>query len=333
MQIEFTNVAFTILSLIALAIPGFILAKTGLLGDKADSALSNVVLYACQPALVFIGFQGKNYSPEIGVNMLITAGLAFAIHLIMAGIMAVCVRNKDNDAKLNCLRFASIFGNCGFIGLPMIQSLFSGQDCIGEAVIYCAVMIAVFNILTWTLGVYIITKDIKNVSFKKILLNPTIIAVVLGFMAFVLAKVPLVDLCVEGSFGDVFVTKMMNSVTLVGNAVTPVSMMVIGFRLARVDMKTVFMNKLGYVDSFFKLIVATIVTMLVVTFLPISSVIKYVLFFLFAMPSATSTALFAVKFGSDANSSSIMVLLSSILSIATIPLMFLLYTGVFGAFI
>lgn len=333
MQIDFFNVVFTVFSLIALAIPGFLLAKAKLLGDKADSTLSNVVLYACQPALVFMGFQKEPYSSEIGINMLITAGLAFLLHFLMAGIMVLCVRNKTNDAKLNCLRFASIFGNCGFIGLPMIQSLFSGQDCVGEATIYCAVMISVFNILTWTLGAYLITKDKKYVSIKKILLNPTIIAVLLGFIVFIIAKVPLENLLEKDSVGDICITKIMNSIALVGNAVTPISMMVIGMRLARVNVKEMFANKIGYVNSFFKLIVASIATILVVTFLPISSVVKYTLFFLFSMPSAASTTLFAVKFNSDANSASIMVLLSSILSMATIPLMFLLYTGVFGAFI
>jgi predicted permease len=103
--------------------------------------------------------------------------------------MFLCVRNKDNQAKLNCLRFASVFGNCGFIGLPMIQSLFTGQSCLGEATIYCAVMISVFNILTWTLGVYMITKDKSYISVKKIILNPTIISVILGFILFIVAHV------------------------------------------------------------------------------------------------------------------------------------------------
>jgi predicted permease len=333
MQIDFINVIFTVFSLILLAVPGYILKKVGFVGDKATSALSNIVLYVCQPALVFMGFQGKEFSASLGVNMLIMAGLAIAIHLIMAVILCVCVRNKDNQAKLNCLRFASIFGNCGFMGLPLIQSLFAGQDVLGEAIIYCAVMIAVFNILTWTLGVYLISKNKKEISLVKIIKNPTIIAVVLGFIVFVIAKIPLVDLCVEGSFGDVVVTKFMSSVNLLGNAVTPMSLMVIGIKLASVDLKTIFIHKLSYVNCFFKLIVASLVTILAVTFLPVTPVLKYAIFFLFSMPSATSTTLYAVKYNSDAESASIMVLLSSILSMLTVPLMFLFYTGIFGSFI
>lgn len=333
MQIDVINVIFTVFTLIALAVPGFLLSKAKMLNASSAQTLSNVVLYACQPMLVFMGFQGKEFSPDLGINMLIMAGLSVALHLIMTLIMCVCVRNKNNEAKLNCLRFASVFGNCGFIGMPMIQSLFYGQECLGEAIIYCAVMIAIFNILTWTLGVYIITKDKKNISLKKIVLNPTIIAVVVGFIVFIIAKKPIVDLFPKDSTGNIIATKFMDCFSLIGNAVTPVSMMVVGIRLANVKMKTLFSDKYGYINSLFKLVVASVVTMLVVTFLPISSVIKYCLFFLFSMPSAASTVLYAVKYGSDADGASIMVLLSSVLSMATIPLMFILYTNVFGAFI
>ena len=336
MQIDFINVVFTVFTLIALAIPGFLLFKAKMLNENSASTISNVVLYACQPMLVFMGFQGKSYSPDLGLNMLIVAGLSIVLHLLMTLILCIFVKNKSNEAKINCLRFASIFGNCGFIGMPMIQSLFSGESLgayLGEATIYCAVMIAVFNILTWTLGVYLITKDKKQISIKKVVLNPTILAVIIGFIVFMIAKKPLVDLCVQGSTGDTIITKFVDVFALIGNAVTPMSMMVIGIRLANVKFKSLFVDKTGYINSFFKLIVASLVTILVVTFLPISSVIKYTLFFLFSMPSAASTVLYAVKYGSDADSASIMVLLSSVLSMITIPLMFLFYTGVFGSFI
>ncbi len=334
MAISPLNVIFTVLSLIALAVPGFILAKCKMLGEKASSTLSNLVLYVCQPAMVIMGFQSTSFSSDIAVNMLIVAGLTLAVHLIMTAIMFICVRNKDNSAKLNCLRVASIFGNCGFMGFPMIQSLFSNSPAqYGEAVIYCAVVVAVFNVLSWTLGVYVLTKEKKNVSIKKVLLNPTIISVVVGLLIFVIAKVPLRDIFAENSNGDLIMSKILNSVDLLGNAVTPLAMIVIGINLAGANIKQIFLDKTAYWCCFYKLIVATVVSILLVTFLPINPVIKYVMFFLMAVPSAASSALFAVKYDCDPDSASIMVLLTSILSMATIPLMYVLYTAVFGAFL
>ena len=327
MQVDFLIVLITVLSLVILAVPGFILGKMKMLPEKASDACSTIVLYVCQTALVFMGFQKQPYDPKIGKNMLIVFGLAVLIHLVMIGIMYLCIRNKSKQAKQNVVRYAGVFGNCGYMGMPFLQSLFPNS---GEVLVYCAVVLSVFNILNWTFGVYMVSGDKKQISLKKILLNPVIICVILGFLVYIIAKKPIVDLAVEGSTLDSILTKFVGSINFLGDMVTPLSMIVIGMRLANVNLKQLFMDKWAYVASFFKLIVMSLVTMLIVSFLPIDSVVKICLFFLFSMPCATSTAMFAIKFNGEGDSGSVFVLLSTIISILLIPLMFLVMTGVFG---
>ena len=125
--------------------------------------------------------------------------------------------------------------------------------------------------------------------------------------------------------------KIMGSIDIIGNLVTPLSMTVIGINLAKVKVKELLLDKWAYISCFFKLIVMSVLTMLIVAFLPIDNVVKYLMFFLLSMPSATSTAMFSVKFGGDGKSASVMVLLSTVLSILTIPLLYLLMSGVFVA--
>lgn len=327
MQIDFLSVLITVLSLVALAVPGFILAKMKLLPEKASEACTTIVLYVSQTALVFMGFQGQKYDPEIGKNMLIAFGLGVLIHLVMVAIMYLCIGNKGNNAKKNVIKYAGVFGNCGFMGMPFLKMLFPNN---GEVMIYCAVVLTVFNILNWTVGVYMISGDKKQISIKKVLLNPVIICVVLGFLVFIIAKEPLVDLAVPESTLDKALEAFMGSVNLMGNMVTPLSMTVIGMRLANVNIKQLFLDKGAYIVSFLKLVVMSVVTMLIVAFLPIDTTVKASLFFLFSMPSAASTAMFAIKFNGDGDFGSVVVLLSTILSILIIPLMFLVFTGVFG---
>lgn len=329
MQIDFFSVLITVLSLILLAVPGYLLVKTKLLPEKAAETCSAIVLYGCQPALVFMGFQKTEYDVQIGINMLIVAGLSILVHLIMMGVAYLCIRNKDNNAKLNVVRYAFVFGNCGYMGLPFLQSLFGGEYP-GEVLIYGAVVIAIFNIMCWTLGIYMITGDKKNMSFKKIVLNPTIIGVVLGFIVFVIAKVPIVKLATDGGTLDMILEKLVQSLNFLGDMVTPLAMIVLGIRLSNVNIKQLFMDKWAYIVCFFKLIIMSLVTMLITAFLPVGTIVKYALFFLLSMPCATNTALFAIKFNSDGDSGSVFVLLSTILSIATIPLMFLIFTNLFG---
>lgn len=328
MSLNFLDVLLTVFSLVILMIPGFIFAKTKLLGETGDKVLSNLVLYGCQPMLMITGFQKTGYRSDIALNILIVFGLALAVHLIMIGIVSIAVRNKNGDAKLRVLRFASVFGNCGYMGIPFLTMLFAGTEYLGELLIYGSVVIAVFNVLNWSLGVFMITGNKKDMSLKKAVVNPVIICVILGMILFFAIQTPLVDLAKQGSILDSIIELIMKGVSFLAEMVTPLSMIVIGMRLANIKPKALFLDKWAYVSSGFKLIVMSIVSMLIVGFLPVSETIKYAVFFALSMPSATGTVMFAVRFGGDADSASVMVLLSTILSIITIPLMFLLFSGV-----
>ena len=328
---SFIDVLITVIFLIALALPGFIFAKLKMLPEKSAETLSTIVLYCCQSALVITSFQGNNYDPQIGLNMLWVALIVLCVHLIMLAILKLVFIKKSADDKIRVLKFAAMFSNCGFLGFPFLQSLFSeNQQLLSEIMIYGAVLIGVFNLLIWTLGVYIMTGDKKQVSPKKILLNPVIISLVIGFLLFVIIKKPLVELAEQGSFADDVLTKFMQSLDFLATMVTPCSMIVIGIRLANVNAKQLFMDKYAYTAAFLKLIAMSFVVMLSVAFLPVDSTIKYAVFFLLSMPSATNTAMFAVKFGKDGDFASVAVLLSTVLSVATIPLMYLVISGVFG---
>lgn len=328
MQIDFFNVFSTVLSLIVLVVPGFLLVKFKLLNDKAGDAFSTFVLYGSQTLMVFMSFQGKEFSPEIGMNMLIVAGVAIFMHLAMFGVACLVIRNKNDDVKRRTMRYGCVFSNCGYMGLPLINSLFYGQECLSEVIIYTAVVLAIFNVLNWTLGTYICTNDRKSISIKKVLLNPVIISVVLSFLLFVFVKIPLVDLAPQGSNVDNLVEKIMNSLQVIADTVTPLSMTVIGMKLAGANLKQLFLDKNAYFVSVIKLIGMSFLALIVVKLLPIGEVMKYTLFFLFSTPCATSTALFALRFGGDANYGSVTVLLSTVLSIITIPLMFLLFQAI-----
>lgn len=332
MQIDFLTVFVAVLSLVVLAVPGYLLQKCKLLPEKAGEAFSTLVLYGAQPLLVFMSFQ-KDYTPEIAINILIVAVVAIVVHFIMFGLVALIVRNKNNEEKKKVVRYACCFSNCGYMGLPFLQMLLKDTAYGDEVIIYAAMVIAIFNMLNWTVGVFMITQDKKEMSFKKVILNPTIIAVIIGALYFFIVQKPIVSLAATGTQLSSALDKIMGSLDSFGNMVTPLAMVVIGMRLANVNLKQLFLDKWAYFVCFMKLIIMSLVTMIVVSFLPISPVVKYAAFFLFSMPSATSTTLFAVKYNSDGDSASVFTLLTTVTSIVTIPLMFLLFSGVFGVVI
>ena len=85
MQVDFLTVLVAVVSLIIIAIPGFIVVKTKLIDGKVSAAFSALVLYVCAPAQVYMGFQKEKFSAEIGVNMLIVAAVALVAVVAVVG--------------------------------------------------------------------------------------------------------------------------------------------------------------------------------------------------------------------------------------------------------
>ena len=329
-MVSFFDVFITVFFLLVLALPGFIFAKIKSFPKTASSVLSMIVLYGCQPVLIITSFQGCAFDPKIALNMLIVAGIAFAVHLIMFALAKLIFMKWEADDKVKIVKYLSVFSNCGFMGLPFLQSLFTEASLQAELVIYCAVILAVFNVLCWTFGVYILTGEKKEISVKKVLLNPVIIAVAVSLVLFFTMQKPLVELATEGTVGYKLLTKLMRTLQFLSDMVTPLSMFVIGIRLANVNFKQLLTDKWAYLATTVKLFLMSFVTMFFVAYLPIASTIKYTIFFLLSMPSATSGVMMSVQFGKDGDFASVGVVLSTICSIVTLPLLYLFMNSVLG---
>ncbi len=323
--ISFLNVLIAVISLVILAVPAFILVKTKLIPASSAAILSTIVLYCCSPANILMGFQKTDYNSQIATNMLIVLGLSIVMFSLMLVIACLCLRGSAEPTKIRVARFAAVFPNCGYMGLPFLQVLFSDPALQGEVTIYAATIISVFHAFSWTFGVLVMSGDKRNVSFKKIIFNPCIIAIVLGFILFVTVKTPIVNVAQDGTTLDNILSSLSKSIDFIGDMVTPLAMFVIGTKLANVSLKQLFMDKWAYIAAAVRLVGMSIVVMLLVAFLPIAETVKYALFFLFSMPSATNTAMLAIKYQADGDFASVAVLLATVLSIVTIPLMFLLF--------
>lgn len=332
-MINFLDVFITVLFLLILTVPGFIFAKTKMFPKGASETLSVIVLYGCQPILIFTSFQGCAFNSDIAINMLLVAGLALLAHLIMFAVVKLIFLKWQNDDRIKLVKYLSVFSNCGFMGLPFLQSLFTENALQTELVIYCAVVLAVFNILNWTFGVYIITGDKRQITPKKVLFNPVIIAVIISLLMFFVLQKPLIQFAVVGTTAYKCLSKLMDTLNFISNMVTPLSMFVIGIRLANVDCRQLLTDKWAYIAAGVKLILMSIIVMFIVAYLPIPSTIKYTLFFLLSMPSATSGAMLAVQYEKDSDFASIGIVFSTVCSIITLPLMYLFMNGVLGVVI
>lgn len=143
---------------------GFVLGKARLIDDRGSVAMSNLVMYAVSPSILVVAFQR-----ELDMASLRNFGLvllvALAVH-ILAAVSVLLVRDKDPQRQ-SCLRFAVVFANCGFMGYPLMSAMLGS-----EGVFYGSAYVVVFTVLSWTLGVYIMTRDRHCLAIKPIFCNP-----------------------------------------------------------------------------------------------------------------------------------------------------------------
>ncbi len=317
--------------LIAFILPGFLLRKLKLLNDNSSSTLSNILLYVCQPALAIDAF--CVYSQEdwqviqniSKVVLLGNFGIVIAISVLsMLLIFLICklvfLKSKEKNIS-NIYTFIAIFSNCGFLGVPFVK-MFTDSNPL--AVIYIMVFNIVFIIMSWTLGVTLITGDIHEIRLKKIICNPSIIAVV---VAIILFFVPQINIFMIVGVKDLQILPQYLSYM---NA--PISMMIVGIRLAELSLKQIFCKRGVYISGILRLIVAPLITFavaLVFYFIlrntrgALSVDEEYIILspvIAMAMSPAASVVAMAERFNGDKETATAAFATNTLLSIVTIPI-------------
>ena len=300
----------SVLILFVLIIPGFILRKAKLASDDLPGGLSNIVLYIAQPALIVVSFI-RPYDSEVMKTALGVLIFSFVMHSMFFGLSMLFFKNAEEQKK-KVYRFGCIFANSGFMGIPLIITLF-GND----AAIYPTFYIIGFNFFCWSLGALIYTGDRSYISPKKMFLNPATIPTYIGLIFFLLP----IDSYIPGF--------IVESLEMTRNIVAPISMMIVGLRLADMKLKGAFRDYNLFIALAVKLILFPVaawgvVKLVSLTGLYSNDMTTAVVLISAACPCATMTSMFAEKFHGDSITASKFVSLSTILSIATMPLVALL---------
>lgn len=318
------KVLLIMLVLFAFAVPGFILKKTNLV--KADSlySISNILLCFAQPMLIIQAFAVDPIAPsgETLLNFLwvfLFSVAAIFLTFFAAKLCFLFMKGDEQRQKRDILVFIGTFSNCAFVGIPFVE-MFTGGD--SEAMMYVTVFTVAFNLLLWTLGAYLITQDKKQISVKKAILNPCTIASLVGFVLFLVPQINI--------FNMDAVKELQQVVTYGGGMTAPLSMMVVGVRIAELSPKQLFCDKSIYLSAFVRLILSAALTYLLILPFKLTGVFAdtpYVLLapvIAMAMPPAASVVAFAEKLDGDRVFSAAAFSTGTILSIITLPVAMLL---------
>lgn len=294
--------------LLAVAVPGYVLKKKKMVGEDCMPSLSKILVYVCQPCLSVYTFKNATFSAAMLGNIGIFSLLALLVQILMLGIAFLLFRRRMKNPLYRIMTIACSLGNCAFFGIPILEALF--PDTAQGLLIYTSVYAIIMNIIGWTLGAAIISQNLKYVSAKKIVLNPAMFCLLIAIPFFVF-EIPLPE-------------SVDSMVALIGRMSTPISMLIMGMRLATTNFRQMFTTKQIYISIAMKQFLMPIIALLMIVFLPVDGGMRAVLYIICCCPVASVVLNFSEILGEGQKEAAATVLLSTVFSILTLPIMTLL---------
>jgi len=297
---------------VLLAVPGYLLAKRNSLQAQESGTLSKLLTNLGMPFLILSSTLKLEFSGTFTLSLVAVGviGLAFTFLMFFCSALFTC-REKDEKRK-GMMRFAMVFANNGFIGIPLTRAVFGEASAV---MAYMIVLNIIMNITLFTLGVYLISGDKSAINLKKAFLNPIFLSFLLGI------GVNLTGVCK-------YLPEVQTYTNHLSGIVTPLSMVVLGMKLAQVPMKRLLTSGRMYYVSLVKLVIyplagAGIMYLLMkVPFLPLNAEAVIAFFVGFAMPTAGLASALSGQHEGDTENAVLFTLGSTILSIIAIPVLY-----------
>jgi len=281
-----------------LIITGIICFKTGIISKNGNKELSKLVLSVVNPLVIFMAYQ-TDYNSELVKNLLIAFVFSLISFAFMIAASYLLIPAKKRNVEIE--RFSTIYSNCGFMGIPLIQALFGSMG-----VFYLTAYLTVFNFAIWTHGIILLSgeRNIKNII--KVLYSPVILSIVIGIVMFFLQiRLPSI---ISNAFG------------FIADLNTPLAMIVSGVTMADTNITSLIKKKGIYYTAFLKLFLIPVCLVLLFSLLPdIDREVRVSVIIAASAPSAAMCTLQCIRLGKDSLYASEIFAFTTVLSIISLP--------------
>lgn len=288
------------LVLFIVMIIGYITNKKNILDVNVNKKISSLLLNITAPALILSSVVNRHKAGDLKLvlDIAVLAIILYAILPFLGIVLAKILKVPKEDENL--YQFMTIFSNVGFVGFPVIESIFGS-----EAVFFAAIINLVFNVFCYSYGIYLISESNKLSFDIKTLINPGIIVSIIAIIIYITnIEVPLV---------------IKETTSMIGGITTPLAMMLIGSSLGEIPIKEVFLEKRLYPYTFIKQIIMPIIFFLILKPFVTNELILGIIIIVSAMPVATITIMFCNEYEGNINLASKTIFITTLCSVVTIP--------------
>ena len=304
MDLDFNKFYSSLVVIVIIIAFGLFLGKIKWIDKGTNKKLVNLLLMVFMPASLFNAFPGE-FSEEFS-SLFFMGLVGGVVTMLLVIIAAKLVYNKKFfPGELTYeAQFSFAFNNATFLGYPLISMAFGERGIVP----YCGFIIA-FNLALFSYGVWLFERKITPKFILKTIINPNILAVILGMVFFlnrfnVSSELPITH----------------DAIKYIAGATTPLSLLCVGYMLSTADLKKLLKKWRLFIVAAIQLIFAPAITFLVTKILfGFPDEVVLICTLIQALPTATSLGLFAEKYGGDVAEASQIVVISTLMSIVTMP--------------
>ena len=292
--------------LFTMVILGYAACKLGYMGDKFDKKLSSIVVDITCPLLVLSSVMGDEMPDRSLILPLVGVGFLTYIILLVFGFWVPRFISKNHDDQ-GMIGFSLMFANVGFIGYPIVASIFGSK-----AVFYAALLNVPNTFFIFTAGVMLVKGEYSIRQFNpRVLLSPALIG---AFIAALLV-----------AFGVHTPEMIARPITMVGNITVPAALMIIGSSMARLPLREIIGSGKVYATSFLRLVIVPLSVYFLFRLCGVNTLINNINTVVIAMPVASFGTMFCMKYGRNPSLMTEATFITTLFSIITIPLITLLF--------
>jgi predicted permease len=299
---DFQVIATTMCSLIIIVIAGFVSHKRGIINEEFERKLSGFVIKVTCPALLISSTMGDKMPDREHIPMLLLVSLLTYVILIpLAYVQPVLMRVKRDLRGM--YSFMLTYSNVGFIGYPVVASIF------GSDAVFYACILNVFNTITvFIWGVMFISGENLKDGFRfRLFISPAMIATYISVIIVVLNLHTPKAIAIP--------------LSILGNMTVPSSLIVIGAALAEIPTRKMVGTPHIFMMCFLKLLVLPLLVYYAMIMIGIDTRISSINMILIAMPVASFGTMFCMQMGKDETTMSQGTFWTTLLSVVSIPLL------------
>lgn len=292
--------------LFIIVILGYVACKLGYMGDKFDKKLSSIVVDITCPLLVLSSVMGDELPDRTLIFPLLGVGFLTYILLLVFGFWVPRLITKNHDDQ-GMIGFALMFANVGFIGYPIVSSIFGPH-----AVFYAALLNMPNTFFIFTAGVMLIKGEYSLKQFNpKVLVSPAMLG---AFLAAIIVALGI-------HTPDI----IARPVTMVGNITVPAALMIIGSSMAKLPIREIIGSPKVYITALLRLTIVPLSIYFLFKACGVSDLVNNINTVVIAMPVASFGTMFCLKYGRNPSLITETTFITTLGSIITIPLITLLF--------